>query len=283
MKHAIHHIWRVPAYLPYIQPDLSDKVVLQTEALIGYRLPLEYIDLLRSQNGAYTRWSLPGQVHDIIRGIGPHYPALEAWDWSSYGEWLPMSVDDAQKLIPFDGDGHWMLCFDYRNSSIAPSITLVDTESPSEELIAGSFADYLRLLEPEVDESTLIIPENIDIEEFKNKLANSFSLKIDPPSDWAHGYPIHSMLRPGKEYPEGVAISPNLVPRGFVRADDPRFEELRHLLPGMAKRYPGVSADAWLLAASESIFPELVAFLESNGIAPVYLTDCHGLSLFEDA
>lgn len=40
-------IWRVPAYLPYLQPPLTEQALSRAEAEIGFKLPKEYIELLR--------------------------------------------------------------------------------------------------------------------------------------------------------------------------------------------------------------------------------------------
>ena len=63
-------IWQIPAYLPYLQPTLTNAAVAAAESQIGYKLPPEYLDLLRTQNGGYIRFSLPDKVHDTIAGIG---------------------------------------------------------------------------------------------------------------------------------------------------------------------------------------------------------------------
>src|SRR5262249_51521326 len=69
-------IWRVPAYFPYLQPPLTDEAIGSAEAEIGYKLPTDYLNLLRKQNGGYIRYSLPENVHDTIAGIGPYFPSL---------------------------------------------------------------------------------------------------------------------------------------------------------------------------------------------------------------
>ena len=56
-------IWQVPAYLPYLQPPLTDAAVAAAEAAIGYKLPPDYLNLLRKQNGGYIRYSLPVASH----------------------------------------------------------------------------------------------------------------------------------------------------------------------------------------------------------------------------
>jgi len=118
-------IWKVPAYLPYLQPPLTDEAVEAAEQRIGYKLPSEYLDLLRKQNGGYIRFSLPEMVHDSIAGIGPYFPSLTKLDW---GEWQEQVIFPLQGLVPFDGDGHWYLCLDFRDSSRTPSITHADIE-----------------------------------------------------------------------------------------------------------------------------------------------------------
>lgn len=67
-------IWRVPAYLPYLQPPLTDEAVATAEKQIGYKLPSEYLNLLRKQNGGYIRFSLPEMVHDTIAGYRTDQP-----------------------------------------------------------------------------------------------------------------------------------------------------------------------------------------------------------------
>src|SRR6185312_1469448 len=50
---------------------------------------------------------------------------------------------DLEGLYPFDGDGHWHLCLDYRENWHEPRVTWISTESDSEKRIAGTFAEYL--------------------------------------------------------------------------------------------------------------------------------------------
>ena len=82
---TVSHIWRVPAYLPYLQPPLTRGMVARAEEQIGFSLPQEYLRLLAKQNGGYIRYALPDKVHDIIAGIGPHFPSLTAFNWDDSG------------------------------------------------------------------------------------------------------------------------------------------------------------------------------------------------------
>jgi SMI1-KNR4 cell-wall len=96
-------IWEVPVYLPFLQPALTEEAIQSAEEQIGYRLPKEYLDLLRNQNGGGLRYCLPDNVHDMIAGIGPNFPSLTAFDWDEWQEHVRFPLDG---LVPFDGDGH---------------------------------------------------------------------------------------------------------------------------------------------------------------------------------
>lgn len=221
---------------------------------------------------------MPDQVHDTLYGIGPNYPALSVPDWESYGDWLPFKVEDGKKLIPFDGDGHWLLCFDYRQNGSQPMIALIDTESVSEGLVAGSFADYLQLLEPDVDEGQFGLTLPMDLESVKKRIASTLKMRIHEPEDWAHGYIQHRLSHQNGETQNSVWLSPNLVRHGFVRPDDKRCAELKDLMSDMVKRYPGLPEEAWILNTSEEIAPALVSILESLKVLVQPLEECHGLT-----
>src|SRR5215510_10309603 len=123
------NIWRVPAYLPYLQPPLTEAAIGSAEEELGCKLPPEYLNLLKKQNGGYIRYSLPKKVHDSIAGIGPHFPSLTGFDWDECQDDVSFQLAG---LVPFDGDGHWHLCLDYRQNSTAPVVTYVDVECDRE-------------------------------------------------------------------------------------------------------------------------------------------------------
>ncbi|VTU00634.1 SMI1 / KNR4 family protein OS=Campylobacter gracilis RM3268 GN=CAMGR0001_1338 PE=4 SV=1: SMI1_KNR4 [Gemmataceae bacterium] len=243
-------IWQVPAYLPYLQPPLTSEVVAAAEAVIGYRLPQELLSLLARQNGGYIRYSLPRNVHDTIAGIGPHYPSLTAFDWDECQEHVSFPLHG---LVPFDGDGHWHLCLDYRENPVTPSVTLVDIECDRQTEIARSFADYLDVLRIDVDDQYVLLAV-ADLEDVKSRLAAILSVAFDPPDAGDHGYPTHR----ARQNSGWIWISPNAVPRGFVRPTDPRYTELKNLMPGSASRYPELPENSYLLSASEAILPAVV-------------------------
>jgi hypothetical protein len=247
-------IWRVPAYLPYLQPPLTDSAIASAEKQIGYRLPAEYVSLLKKQNGGYIRFSLPGMVHDSIAGIGPYFPSLAEFDWDECQEHVSFPLHG---LVPFDGDGHWHLCLDYRQNSGIPSITYVDIECDQQSPIADSFADYLAMLQIDVGDE-YVLEAVSDIEAVKAALSSSLAIVFDLPDTWAHGYPTHRARLGTEDNREWVWLGPNTVPRGFVRSDDPRCAELKNLMPGNARRFPELPDGSFILGATDGIRSRVV-------------------------
>lgn len=246
-------IWQVPAYLPYFQPPLTNEAIAEAEQSIGFRLPPTYLALLAVQNGGYIRYSHPEFFHDTIAGIGPHFPSLTDFDWEDVRDLVSFELDG---LVPFDGDGHWHLCFDYR-SSPTPRITHVDVECDQEAVVADSFTSYLSQLQIDVDDE-LVIEHVENIELVLAKLAEALSIAFDPPSSWAHGYPTYRAGLGTGDSPQSLWLSPNLVRRGFVRESDPRFAELSGLLPGQAPRFPELPRDSYLVTTTEEARPRVV-------------------------
>ena len=147
-------IWERPKYLPYVQPALTDDIILAAESKIGYRLPKEYIELLKMQNGGYIRFTLKDTSHSQIYGIGQYYPSITSFEWlNDYEGTLSFKLEG---LFPFDGDGHWSICLDYRKNKTEPEITSIDTESDFEKPIAKSFKEYLSILEIETNDEFVI-------------------------------------------------------------------------------------------------------------------------------
>lgn len=247
-------IWRVPAYLPCLQPPLTEAAVISAEAKIGYKLPAEYLNLLKKQNGGYIRYSLPEMVHDSIAGIGPHFPSLVIFDWEDWREHISFPLNG---LVPFDGDGHWHLCLDYRKREDAPVITYVDVECNSESPIATSFADYLAKLEIDSRED-YVVEGASEIQRIASELSKVLGTTFEPPDTYAHGYAVHRARLGTENNPQWVWLSPNNVPRGFVRRDDARYAELKDLWPGFALRFPEVPADACILSATAAVQAKVV-------------------------
>jgi hypothetical protein len=254
MRATADSIWQVPVYLPYLQPPLAADIVAAAEEDIGFRLPRAYLDLIKKQNGGYIRYSLPESPHDTIAGIGPHFPSLTRVDWEDCQGHVSYSLEG---LIPFDGDGHWHLCLDYRSNSQNPAVTYADIECNRETRVAESFADYLVLLRLRGGDE-FVMQAATDIADVTAELSRVLGVRFDPPDTWANGYPVYRARMALGEDPQWLWICPNAVPRGFVRKDDSRYSELKDLLPGTAERYPGLPADSYLLDSTAGVKAKVV-------------------------
>jgi SMI1 / KNR4 family (SUKH-1) len=255
-------IWQVPVYLPYLQPALTDDAVRSAEVQISYPLPREYLDLLRKQNGGYIRYCLPENVHSMIAGIGPHFPSLTAFDWEECQEQVSYPLHG---LVPFDGDGHWHICLDYRKNSRSPAITLADIECDEETRIADSFAAYLALLRIRVEDE-YVVEAVSDLDKVKTDLSRLLGVPFDPPDTRAHGYPTERARFGTEQNPQWLWISPNTVPRGFVRENDRRYLELKDLMPGFARRFPELLASSYILSATDGVRARVLDACNKSGL-----------------
>lgn len=103
---------------------------------------------LEIQNGGYINYNkFPKLEHkiniDFISGIkGSKLDTLEQSDYY-IKEWnLP------QKILLLAGEGHWWICFDYRNfnESNEPKISYIDSDYSVDQVIADSFQDFIEKL-----------------------------------------------------------------------------------------------------------------------------------------
>ena len=168
-------------------------------------------------------------------------------------------------LVPFDGDGHWHLCLDYRKNRSVPRITYVDVECDSESKIADTFTHYLQLLKVDFGDNDYFIPSVSDIEAVKSAVGRLLGITFKDPDSWAHGYPIHLARVSKTNEPEWLWISPNLVPRGFVRKGDSRYDELRHIMPGEALQYPTLLEKSFIVTFTDAVRPAILqAFRDAS-------------------
>lgn len=135
----------------YNNPPLTDKMIQQAEAELGVILPKSFLDLLKIQNGGYTK--------------GYTYPMTKKTTWSNnhvpltelFGIVLDKESDSAHNIMLSDymtqewglpkkqilltGDGHWWITLDYRQSNI-PTIRWIDCEFGEDIQIADTFNDF---------------------------------------------------------------------------------------------------------------------------------------------
>lgn len=243
MNIARSTIWRVPAYLPYVQAPLSLEVIEAAQKQLGVTLPVSYLELLGIQNGGYVRRAMTNAPHSRIWGIGEHYPTiLRSHEWQAADAveddyWIP---SQPQLLIPFDGDGHWYLCFDYRKSGGQgnPSVTYIDLEAERETSVAESFESFLVQLSPQYGSTNLGITGSYELSTVARALEEKLGAAFESQGVLSNGYDVWRAKLSDDAGPAWVWLSPNRVARGFVRPSDPRYNELKDLLPGTALRHP---------------------------------------------
>lgn len=255
----LESIWQKPIYLPYLQPKLTDEILEKAESQLGYKLPKKLIELLKIQNGGYIRKTLEEPLHEQIYGIGPHFPSLTDLDWTDYKDWVSFELNG---LIPFDGDGHWYICLDYRKNNTNPQVTYIDTESDTQNLIAETFSDYLSELDYQIEDE-LVIRTNKTAKEITKELEKMLNIKFEGPDNNAHGYDQYRGQLDGS----WIWLSPNLVPNGFIRKGEDRYGELVELVKGTALRFPELlSSDLIISFSNFQVEKETVKKLESNSI-----------------
>ncbi|MCC6556145.1 MAG: SMI1/KNR4 family protein [Polyangiaceae bacterium] len=257
----------MPAFLDYIQPPLTDEAVTAAEDQLGVKLPEAYVDLLRQQNGGYLRARWPESASKRLFGIGPRYPSItvdQAWWRPKKAEpdiWTPPRPE---LLIPFDGDGHWSMCFDYRGRGprAEPSVTLIDCECEREEAIAGTFVAYLAGLVDEIAEASTRIYGDVSPEAVARAIARSLAAAPPTVDTFAHGYPTWRIALPGRY--QWCWCSANRVPAGFRR------EGKRAVVTEeTALRIPEDPGCAVLLSCTEASRATVSAALTALGLAMI--------------
>lgn len=256
----LHKIWRIPVYLPYLQPALTDEIIIEAEKKIGYKLPKEYLELMRIQNGGYIRYTIEDTPHSQIYGIGPYFSSILGFEGlKEYEGALSYEVDG---LIPFDGDGHWNICLDYRKNKIDPEITYIDTETDHQKNIAKDFKEYLSLLKLNIDD-LFVIDNGASIEALVKEISEVAQITFGEPDYFAHGYPIYK----SKYKDSWVLIRPNKVPAGFVRKNHERYNELKEMMKPYALCWPELTeTDLLIDVFDEPQRQELFGLLISKGM-----------------
>lgn len=256
------NLWRRPIFLPYLQPDLTDEIVADAQQKLGRKLPDAYIEILREQNGGYIRYNLPDydlSLHGCICGIGPHYPnilderapLLDSADFVSF---------DIEGLLPFDGDGHWYICMDYRNNATEPEITYVDLELDKQKKVAATFEEYLSMLgyyeyEESIGEDYgYVIEGDYSIPEIAKALGESLDVEFEYMGD-DHQYGTYRAQVGGS----WAFLSPNKVRYAYIPDDNERYHELKPLMGGTALRYPEIPENAVFFSAIDEYIEKLLA------------------------
>jgi len=262
MSATPYNIWKVPAYIPLIHPNLTDEAIADAERKIGFPLPHAYIELLKVQNGGGIRFTLEEYPHEQIYGIGSGYYSINHTKWDEIRGEVPFDVD---RLIPFDGDGvHWNLCLDYRENSLVPAVCDYAMADGDVHEIASSFDEYIRMLIP-ADEFNFYIPKVENLEHLLHLLSASLFLDFREIHQHVFGYSAHQAYKKMK-FRESIKIEPNLVPRGYIDQGNHDFEALKNALPGLTSLVNEIPESSYLLTVTPGLQSSLIAICEKRSI-----------------
>lgn len=136
----------------YKHPSLTEDMISFAEKKLHVKLPTLLIDLLKVQNGGYTK--------------GFAFPMTQKTTWSEnhvplselFGIVTEKSIETAQNILDsqymtdewglpekqvlLSGDGHWWITLDYRNGD-NPTVRWIDVECGEDIHIADTFDDFI--------------------------------------------------------------------------------------------------------------------------------------------
>ncbi|MFC0560852.1 SMI1/KNR4 family protein [Halalkalibacter alkalisediminis] len=130
----------------YKLPQISETNIKKAIDLLGVKLPDEYINLIKEQNGGRTYlnsypvnfpnvWSDNHIRLDFMYGIGTNEGILD-------NETLKTEWGLPSEFILLSGDGHTWIAFDYENGN-EPKIVYYDVDEGRKRVIANSFAEFV--------------------------------------------------------------------------------------------------------------------------------------------
>lgn len=233
-------LWKRPAYLPYVHSELRDVDILKAQRQLGFPLPEDFLQVLSVQNGGPIRFALPDSMGSMIAGIGPTFPSITNFDLTEAQDSVDFSLEG---LIPFDGDGHWYYCLDYRDDDLNPSVAWIDVECNAQQRTAATFTEFLGMMELRLDREQVL--QNVTgIADARQQLTRVFGAKFE--GDISNiGIP-HWTCRTGTDWHDCFWISPNEVARGYSGKDPAAFQ-----FEGHALRFPELPAHTVILEAPD--------------------------------
>ena len=136
----------------YHHPLLTVRMVEFAEKSLGVKLPGFLIELLKIQNGGYTKgFAFP--MEQRTSWAKDHVPLIEM-----FGIVIDENFETSQNILLSDymtqewglpekqillaGEGHWWITLDYRQSEI-PSVRWLDVDCDEDIRIAESFEEFI--------------------------------------------------------------------------------------------------------------------------------------------
>ncbi|MBK3494940.1 SMI1/KNR4 family protein [Viridibacillus sp. YIM B01967] len=147
----MRNIWELSEDNYYKLEGLEESDIEFAEKFFSIKLPKEYTELLKIQNGGSLIYnSLPVSFKNSwaddhvplnflygvkkVKGIIEFTEALKEWGINE------------KKLITISGDGHYWIVLDYRKSTMEPRITFIDSENRLIKTIFNSFKEMVNNL-----------------------------------------------------------------------------------------------------------------------------------------
>jgi hypothetical protein len=136
----------------YNHPPLTANMIATAEAILNVKLPTLLIDMLKIQNGGYTKgFAYPMTVKTTW--AENHIPLSELFgivtnSATETGQNIldtPYMIKEwglPDKQVLLNGDGHWWITLDYRKSEI-PSVRWIDMECDQDIHVADNFDDFI--------------------------------------------------------------------------------------------------------------------------------------------
>lgn len=265
------NFWKKPVFLPYVQYDLTDDMISNAEDYLGYKLPETYIKLLKIQNGGYTRFTIKGSPLGQCWGIGSNFPNILDNDWKrdDVEDFVSFPLEG---LIPFDGDGHWYCCFDYRENNNEPKITFIDIECDEQQLVAENFDEFLAQLTLDIDDCVIAVLTDESLMTFKATFEKLFSIRFNPPSNDTSGYDVYTSIERYKD--SCFFLYQNLVPFAFARVGDINFDKLADFQGKTAYIYPELQRNCMFIKHyNNDMIEEVINTLTKNDIQAYRLNE----------
>jgi len=123
---------------------LTDEMVRICEGMLQLRLPQMFIELLKIQNGGYTKslyFNDDIQVEEIF-GIYLYEENPTVLDT----EYLVQEWDLPQNQLLISGNGHTWISLDY-SEGLHPIVKIIDVDENKSTIISKSFKEFVRSLE----------------------------------------------------------------------------------------------------------------------------------------
>jgi hypothetical protein len=132
-------------------------MLAKAEAILAVELPVEFVELLRIQNGGYTKgfahpmsqkttWAKDHVPFEELAGIVTDASIESCQNILRSAEMATIwGVPPRQVLLC--GDGHYWITLDYRNG-LTPSVAWIDVECGEDFQVAESFGAFLSGLVP---------------------------------------------------------------------------------------------------------------------------------------